>query len=258
MSKVEISNQNEYLTLDHVRSGDPIYSTYFDRHTNVLIYHLSQSILNAYNNNSKINDDIIAYPGFTGTKTKHLYNNVCSLFEKYSIDVNYLEIGTWYGSSSVSAMYNNKVNDSLFIDNWSQFGGFKDKFITAMDKYITPESNYSFIESDCWEVDVSKLKQNHYNIYLYDGGHSELDQYKALVHYLPILQDTFIFMVDDLCFPNVRDGTFRAFRELGLVIAFRHEIFVSPEDLEGMPQNNKSRHSFWNGVGIYVLQKPKQ
>ena len=138
----------------------------------------------------------------------------------------------------------------------SQFNGNLSKFIESIEKYKTKTSKYSFIEKDCWEIDTSTLSQKYFNIYLYYGEHYELDQYKALSHYINVLEDTFIFLVDDWNFMHARDGTFRAIRELNLTVNFRHENFISPEDLYNMP-NHKGAKSWWNGCGIFVLTKPK-
>ena len=51
-------------------------------------------------------------------------------------NVRYLEIGTWYGSSSISAIYKNNIN-ATFIDNWSQFGGDSNIF----NNIISQKSN---------------------------------------------------------------------------------------------------------------------
>jgi hypothetical protein len=282
--------QSHYLVIANVTSGDAYYSTLFDKNVNTLIEHVTESILNAENgvsgislensdeifvDNSKtysidlnkftklkikneltLNEELLQYPGMTGTKTRHFYNNICNLQERKGIPVKYLEIGTWYGSSSIAAMFKNHIEDSLFIDNWAQFGGYKSKFLEAMSKYKSKTSKYSFIENDCWKVDTSTLPQKYFNIYLYDGAHTELDQYQALSHYLDVLQDTFIFLVDDWNFMHARDGTFRAIQELNLTVNFRHEIFISPEHLSGMP-NHEGKKTFWNGCGIFVLTKPK-
>ena len=283
--------QSHYLTIENVISGDPYFSNIFDKNVNILIEHTTESILNAENgvsgiskenydeyliDNSKnysidlnrfakmkikneitLGEELLNYEGMTGTKTRHLYNNICNLYKRKGIHVKYLEIGTWYGSSSIASMFKNHIEDSLFIDNWAQFGGYKSKFIEAIEKYKTGSSKYNFIENDCWLVDTKKLPQNYFNIYLYDGDHSELDQYQALSYYLNILEETFIFLVDDWNFMHVRDGTFRAIRELNLRVNFRYENFISRENLIGMP-NHEGKKTFWNGCGVFVLTKPKK
>ena len=92
--------------------------------------------------------ELLALTGMTGTKTRRFYNAKCS-----RPNTSYLEIGTWHGSSSVSALYSNEV-DATFIDNWSQFGGSKDVLVSALETY-KGKSTYRLIESDAWTVDHS-------------------------------------------------------------------------------------------------------
>lgn len=280
--------QSNYLTVERVIGGGQYYKTLFNEHTTLLIEHVVESIINAENGISGIslknidkilidksqsysidlenfcnmktnkgmslNEELLQYPGMTGKKTRHLYNNICNLYGRKKIAVKYLEIGVWYGSSSIAAMFKNHIEDSLFIDNWAQFNGKRSKFIEAMEKYKTETSKYRFIEDDCWKVDTKTLPQKYFNIYLYDGEHTEIDQYKALSYYINVLEDTFIFVVDDWNFMDVRDGTFRAIQELNLTVNFRYENFISREHLIGMP-NHEGKHTFWNGCGIFVLTK---
>jgi hypothetical protein len=222
----------------------------FSDNTFKSIIHIVNSIQNAENNYSDINESIINFEGYTGTKTRHFYNNLCK-----TNNVKYLEIGTWNGSSSISAVYKNKIKSALFIDNWCQFGGDSNIFKNNIEKYLEKETKFNFIENDCWDIDLSTIKDK-FNIYLFDGDHAELDHFKALEYYLPVLEDEFIFIVDDLNFPNVLDGTMRAIRELNLNIHFRHQIYMSPDDLKGMP-NHTGKKTWWNGCGIFLLSKPK-
>ena len=190
--------------------------------------------------------EILELEGMTGTKTRHLYNNICSNLTS----VKYLEIGTWNGSSSVSAIYKNNI-DAVFIDNWCQFGGTSEVFQKNITKFNS-DSRFSLVESDCWKVDLSKIGP--FNVYLYDGDHTELDHFKALEYYLPVLEPDFVFLVDDWNWPEVRDGTMRAIRELDLTIKFRHEIFVSSEEIKNSPYH-KGRETWWNGCGVFLLSK---
>jgi hypothetical protein len=225
-----------------------------ENNTMELIYHICESIFNARNENSNIDPntkegkEILQYKGYTGIKTRHFYNNICSKLK----NVQYLEIGTWYGSSSISAIYKNQIN-ALFIDNWSQFGGDSNIFIENIKKF-EGDSNCYLIENDCWSVDLESL-ENKFNIYLYDGAHTEEDHYKSLKYYYPVLEDQFIFMIDDWCWSEVREGTMRAIRDLGLKIHFKHEEFLNSDDLTGMP-NHKGKDTWWNGIGIFLLSKP--
>lgn len=217
------------------------------------IFHVVRSYYKAFHNTSKISTEdpdgvaILNYKGMSGKKTRHFYNNLLEL-----PDATYLEIGTWYGSSSISAVYKNKLK-ALFIDNWSQFGGDPRIFQDAIEKHITDDSDCDLLESDCWAVDTTSIR-NDFNIYLYDAGHEETDHCKALTYYYNNLQDNFILIVDDWCWRAVRDGTCRGIREMNLKVRYCHEIFVSEEEKINFPDHN-GKDTWWNGVGVFVLEK---
>lgn len=199
---------------------------------------------NAEDNHSKITEDIIQMDGMSGTKTRHFYNNLLN-----TDDARYLEIGTWKGSSVCSAMCGNNAT-VVCIDNWSEFGGPKTEFLTNFDKF-KGENNATFIESDCYKVDVSSLPK--FNIYMYDGNHTHDSHYKALLHYYDCLDDVFIFIVDDWNWNDVRDGTLNSIKQLNLQILYEKEIrltwdnSVTPE-----PQLSKT---WWNGIYVAILKK---
>jgi hypothetical protein len=242
---------SKYLTLTQTETQAP-----FSDNIMRLIHHISTSVLNARKGESKIDinteegKEILEYDGYTGTRTRHFYNNICDS-DKLS-GIKYLEIGTWNGSSSMSAAYKNKIT-GLFIDNWSQFGGDPNIFRSNMSKF-GKDADVFLLESDCWQVDLNDLDMGPFNVYLFDGDHAELDHFKALDYYIPVLEDVFIFMVDDWNWPNVRDGTMRAIDSLNLHVLFRHEEFVSGDDLENMPEHH-GKKTWWNGIGIFLLSK---
>jgi hypothetical protein len=244
---------NKYLDIYHSQAKAP-----FSENVMRLIHHITVSLINARSEKSKLDSEtkdgkeILEYDGMTGTRTRHFYNNICNSDEVQNIK--YLEVGTWNGSSSMSAAYKNKIS-ALFIDNWSQFGGDPGIFKENMSKYAK-DAEVFLLESDCWEVDLNELDMGPFNVYLYDGAHTELDHFKSLDYYYPILEDVFIFMVDDWNWPNVRDGTMRAINKLKLHVLFRHEEFISEDDLQNMPKH-QGKKTWWNGMACFLLEKPK-
>ena len=173
---------------------------------------INKAFENAENNVSKITSDIINIDGMSGTKTRHFYNNLLN-FE----DARYLEIGTWKGSSVCSAMYENNAK-VVCIDNWSEFNGPKQTFLENFNKY-KGNNDAQFIESDSFKVDVSTLPK--FNVYLYDGDHGAKCHYNALIHFYNCLDDTFIFIVDDWNWNNVRTQTYKSIDDLKLKILFQ-------------------------------------
>ena len=204
--------------------------------------HLKKAIIQADSNMSNISDAIKQIDGMSGMKTRHFLNNLLNM---PGGDVRYLEIGSWKGSSLCAAMYMNSAN-IVCIDNWSEFGGPRDEFLNNMETF-RGQNTVRYIEQDSWTVDVSTLPS--FNMYMYDGEHSQEGHTKALTHYYPCLDDTFIFVVDDWNWEKVRTGTFDAIKALGLKIDCRFDILPSKDGY------SEYRDGWWNGMGAFVLSK---
>ena len=218
------------------------------------INNFKNSIENSFkksdSNITKLSDEIFKLEGMTGRKTRILYNTLLEEVSKFT-DVRYLEIGAWYGSSTCSALYNNNINYCTVIDMWNEFGGSKtilSNNISSLcpniiDKVTIIDGN-SFNQEN---INLAKEKGK-YNVYLYDGCHQPESHVKALTQYINLMDDVFIYIVDDLNWPeHVYKPTYKAFELLGLQILYKEEVFTNYD---------KERHqSYWNGVGVYVLKK---
>jgi hypothetical protein len=214
------------------------------------INHVEKSFQDAENLISKINSDIINMEGMTGTKTRHFYNNLLNID-----DARYLEIGTWKGSSVCSAMFDNKAK-VVCMDNWAQFGGPKSEFLSNFNKF-KGDNDAAYIEHDCFSFDLSKLDTK-FNIYLFDGEHSSDSQQKALEYYLPVLDDVFIFIVDDWNWESVQTGTNNAISNLSLEVLYKKEIKLNEDGRHTHETANGdtiARDTWWNGIVAYVLKK---
>ncbi len=180
----------------------------------------------------------------SGTKTRHFYNNLLN-----TENARYLEIGTWKGSSVCSAMCENKAT-VVCIDNWSEFGEPKQEFLVNFQKF-KGNNDARFIENDCYKVDTSILPK--FNIYMYDGNHSNESHYKALLHYYDCLDDVFIFIVDDWNWQDVRDGTQNSIQKLNLKILYKKEIRLTWDNSH--THHPQSTTGWWNGIYVAILQK---
>ena len=145
-----------------------------------LVNHVLSCLEKTDNLESNLTEEVLNMEGMSGKKTRHFYNNLCSL-EK----ARYLEIGSWKGSSNCSALCNNKLT-CLCIDNWSEFGGPKEEFLQNFNKY-KGTNDAQFLERNCWDIRTSSIGR--FNIYMYDGDHSEQSQYDALVRYYQALDE---------------------------------------------------------------------
>ena len=206
--------------------------------------HVASAFEKAESGISKISQPILDIEGMSGIKTRHFYNNVLNM-----PDARYLEIGTWKGSSVCAAMYDNDAT-VVCIDNWSEFGGPKAAFLENFESF-KGRNVASFIEKDCFTVDTSTLPK--FNIYMYDGNHTHESHFRALKHYYDCLDDVFIFMVDDWNGAEVREGTTKSIRELGLSVLYEKEVRLT-QDNSHTPIA-EARQTWWNGIYVAILQK---
>ena len=206
--------------------------------------HIVNSFAKAEEYSSKINNDILELDGMSGKKTRHFYNNLLNLE-----DSRYLEIGTWKGSSVCSAMFKNK-SQVVCIDNWSEFGGPKEEFLNNFNKF-KGDNDASFYELDCFSVNPLELPK--FNIYLFDGNHAEDSHSKALSHFLPCLDDIFIFIVDDWNWVDVRNGTKSAIEKNNLKVLYEKEVRMTLDNSH--TPSEIAKDTWWNGIFICILKK---
>ena len=193
--------------------------------------------------------------GFSGICFRHLLNNICS-FE----GANYLEVGTFRGSSLVSAAYGNTslLNEIHAIDNFSEFiveeSDFhpRDDLNKNLNLYVPEGKKIQFHEEDCFSFDLSKLPK--IQVYFYDGEHSRESQKKAFTYFEPVFDDIFIAIIDDWEQKQVRLGTLDGLAQID------YEIIGSRAVVPGMRADNANRVNnpdpfWWGGTYIAVLKK---
>jgi hypothetical protein len=200
-----------------------------------LCHHVEASIELADQMTSKLDRAAFQARGFTSPKVRHLLNNLGSLD-----GLDYLEVGVHRGATFVAANSKNTLASATAVDNWSEFaddGKVKGEFLQHCEMLLAPGS-YRFLEQDCFTVTREQLRAP-INFYLYDGEHSFEAQRKALTHFYAMLDDVFIFLVDDYGWDAARGGTEDAIGELGLERVYEREL------TEG----------WWNGLYVSVLKK---
>ena len=199
--------------------------------------HIDRSIAKAELGESKLSSDVLGIFGWSSPKIKHFLNNICSL-----PDINYLEIGCWRGSTFISALFGNIVN-AVGIDNFSEFDGHEAFEGNCIDFSL---QNYTFINKDCFTVDLLTLPK--FDIYFYDGCHTEEAQEKALTYFDPVLKDRCIIIIDDWNWPFVQAGTLKALQKLNYKIEHKVEFTNGGND----------KTHWWNGLLILLVDKTKE
>jgi len=209
--------------------------------------HVVKSIDNAYKNVSALPEDIISMEGMSGWKTRHLYNNMCSL-----PNAKYLEIGTNVGCSIICALYNNDTIEAYGVDDWSYGANDMNRFYNNIDKFLPRKmNNITMIEKDCFQITAEEIKSS-IDIYVYDADHSFDSQKKAITHFYPFFSKYVIIMIDDwTCDSNhVKSGTLAGFSEVPLKVHYSHEINLVNTDKQHTPGD-----TFWNGCGIFLCER---
>lgn len=208
----------------------------------ILVDLVTTSLHRTENNLNDLNKDILMLEGMSGS----LYRKFINDLVKSAKNINYLEIGCWKGSTLISALYNNidSIKGYLAIDSWHEFGGPKNEFVDRCKKFLKQEPK--LIDNNCFALDVNNIGIKEVDIYFYDGGHSELDHTMALTHYASVCNDQFIYIVDDYNWPSVIAGTYKGIIKSNLKIV---------HDVSKYTSANGTKDTWWNGVGIFVLEK---
>jgi hypothetical protein len=196
----------------------------------------------------KLPDWITKMDGMSGKKYRYFINNLVELLNAPK----YLEVGSWAGSTACSAMYGNSL-DVTCVDDWSEFGGPKDRFLENIEKTKGSGCNFKFIESDFRKIRWDQIACSA-NVYLFDGPHTERDQYDGIGMALPALQDSFVLIVDDYNWLPVQSGTARAMNDFGLSVGYGIKILTTTDNSH--PTRHAGANSDWhNGYFIGVISK---
>ncbi|MBI3381961.1 MAG: class I SAM-dependent methyltransferase [Aquabacterium sp.] len=207
---------------------------------------LRHALLRSLAMDTKLPGGILTMQGMSGRKYRSLINNFIGSLS----DARYLEIGSWAGSTACSAIFGNKIRVRC-IDNWSEFGGPKAHFLDNIHQVSSPVVDFQFIESDFRQVDYSTIGKS--NVYLFDGPHTEADQFDGVMIAQPALDDHYVLIVDDYNWQEVRDGTHRAIKTLGASVECAIEIRTTHDNSH--PLNGMQTSDWHNGYYLAVCHK---
>jgi len=200
------------------------------------------AIANADSGSTKLTDKQLSLEGMSSNKTRIFLN------ELIKEDTNYLEIGTYKGSTFVSALYNNNPLNAYAIDNFSLdsfYGGSEQEFLATCE--YNEIVNFKFFNENSFDMKVeSKNKIKDINVYFYDGEHEEIDQCKAITDFLENLSNEFILIVDDWNWDKVKNGTYAGISQSNLKI---HKKWELPAAYNG------DKAQWHNGMFVAILEK---
>lgn len=182
--------------------------------------------------------------GMSGQAYRSFINN----YVRSASAPRYLEVGSWAGSTAVSALFGNRA-EALCIDNWAEFGGPREEFFSNIRAALSEQVKFRFVEKDFRAVDFGSIGS--FDIYLFDGPHEEADQYDGVVLAQPALARRHLLVVDDWNWRAVRNGTFRALIDTKCSIEAAMEVRTTLDDSH--PTIAMEKSEWHNGYFIAVI-----
>ena len=221
---------------------------------NRFVEQIKESLRKAEISESKLTQEILDIAGLTSNKVKHFMNNLVDMS-----DSRYLEVGTFQGAVFTAAITGNNHIAATAIDNFQTdnispmrevegWTSLMSPVKIALNKNIakTGYKNYKIVDKDAFTVTQDDLTFKA-SILFYDGDHSLDSQVSFISYYKDLCDEVFILVVDDWNWHQVETGTREGIKSANLKVKYEYEIKTKGEDPE----------DFWNGLGIFVLEKIK-
>lgn len=201
---------------------------------------LTDSLKEAYERSlrseSRLSEEVLAVPGMSGLKVKHLLNNLgarCAC---------YLEIGSLHGASLTAACFNNSIH-AFAVENFSEANGTEEQLRATVRRFAP---NTTLLLRDAFEPETAGLvPERSIDLFFYDGQHSESSHECVLPQYITRMRDKFIFICDDWNWAHVRTSTLRSAERCSLIATCCIEVTTAHPDPSG----------YWNGLGLFVFEK---
>lgn len=231
--KYLLENKDKFKNLIE---GNDVPVSFETDHPYYLLQHMLYSMKNADFGSSKIDSEYIdlKVDGMTCSATKHLANNLASLYK-----CNYLEVGVYKGATFIAGLWKNTPNLYVGVDNWSEYGG-KDEFLQKLKSANKPSI---IVDNDSFSKGILDVLNEKFDVYFYDGCHSREAQKMALTHYKKYMKEYFIYYCDD--YSNSMDvvfGTMEGIAESGFEIIYEKILYP------------RSKEAWRNGIYVALLK----
>jgi hypothetical protein len=221
-----------------------------------LVRQAERAIAEAEQGRSGLPEAVLALEGYSSPTVRHFLNNLCRFPA-----ANYLEVGTWKGSTLMAASYGNAGRFTA-IDDFSHHvqsrreGQAARAQLGRVRRRFRGHCRVRFHDSDCWSEALLPRLPRDVNVYFYDGRHTYEDQHRAFTHFEPVLAREYVGVVDDWNRPYVRQATRDALAELGHETVWERELFTRGWFRQHLTGVWKGPHWF-NGLLVAVLRRPR-
>ena len=215
------------------------------------------------NNETWLPSEVTEIDGLTSNKVRHVLNGICGAIPY----LRYLEVGLFNGATFTAAMYGNRgafvgIDNFRFKHMAKASSRMKERFSNSSPG-VTPGDEVEalvraraklyagdrarVIRANSFDVSPDSIAAHGpFNVYFYDGDHSNVAQGMAMTHFGEVLADELVYMVDDWNGSDVRDGARRGIAEAGFESAF---------EWEGLTPGNGDTDTWWNGLFVSVLRR---
>ena len=117
----------------------------------------------------------------------------------------FVNVGVWHGFTFLAGLVGNSGKHCVGVDNFSEFGGPKDSFITRFER--RRGASHEFHELD-YEVYFARRHHGPIGVYLYDGEHSYANQLRGLEAAERFFTKDCVVVVDDTNDDDPRRATY--------------------------------------------------
>ncbi len=150
----------------------------------------------------------------------------------------FVNVGVWHGFTLLAGMVGNGDRNCVGVDNFSEFGGPRDRFLARFNHYKSPR--HTFYEMDYLDY-FSSIHRGPIGFYMYDGSHDYDNQLQGLLVAEPFFSPSCVVLVDDTNWEDPR----RATQDFLACSSNRYHML-----LDATTEYN-CHPSFWNGVMIF-------
>ena len=190
-------------------------------------------------------EGVTSLQGMSGVKFRCFLNNLMH-------GLSYLELGAWKGSTFISAVYKNMITSgyALAIDNFSEFNKDNDIKLALTQnckKFLVNDERYEIIDASTDDFDIKSCDKR-FDVFFYDADHHTAPTRDGITKFSELMHDTFVLIVDDYSWENVKNGTEQAIKAISSKFEMVFKMSIGTEV-------NNDNMGWWNGVGVFIFKR---
>lgn len=191
---------------------------------------------------------LVAIEGLSSPRVCQLLNQLVRHMDR---DECYVEVGTWKGLTLLSAAWGNFGRTCIGCDKFRFYGRFTGLGLQArralernIRRHRGRTADIHFHHMSYQRMFAERRISSPIGVYFYDGDHSYGGTYEGITRAAPFLNERSVLVVDDWNDRTIRQATTDALQRACLTPLWHRCL-----------PGNHSGEQFWNGLGIYHLEK---